>query len=104
MAAFTLAHLSDPHLAPLPAPRLTELIGKRAFGYLNWTRNRQRFYRREVLDALVKDLQAGRPDHIALPGDLVNIALQAELAPARAWLQRLGTPEHVTVVPGHHDA
>jgi len=34
MAAFTLAHLSDPHLAPLPAPLLGELAGKRAFGFL----------------------------------------------------------------------
>jgi hypothetical protein len=40
MAVFTLAHLSDPHLAPLPATRLRDLAGKRAFGYLNWTRNR----------------------------------------------------------------
>ena len=40
MAAFRLAHLSDPHLPPLPALRLSELMGKRAFGYLNWTRNR----------------------------------------------------------------
>lgn len=104
MAAFKLAHLSDPHLAPVPAPRWRDLAGKRAFGYLNWTRNRQKFYRREVLDALVKDLQAGRPDHIAVTGDLVNIALQAEFAPARAWLESVGTPEHVTVVPGNHDA
>ena len=104
MAAFTLAHLSDPHLAPLPAPRWRELIGKRAFGYLNWTRNRRKFYRREVLDILVKDLQAQRPNHIAVTGDLVNIALQAEFAPARAWLQSIGTPELVTLVPGNHDA
>jgi hypothetical protein len=27
---FLLAHLSDPHLAPLPRPRLLELVGKRA--------------------------------------------------------------------------
>jgi 3',5'-cyclic AMP phosphodiesterase CpdA len=104
MAAFTLAHLSDPHLAPLPAPSLRELIGKRALGYLNWTRNRRKIHRREVLDALVKDLQAQRPDHIAVTGDLVNIALEAEFAPARAWLQSVGTPEHVTLVPGNHDA
>jgi hypothetical protein len=32
MAAFTLAHLSDPHLPPLPAPKLSELAGKRALG------------------------------------------------------------------------
>lgn len=104
MGAFTLAHLSDPHLAPLPAPRWRDLAGKRAFGYLNWTRNRQKFYRREVLDRLVKDLQAQRRDHIAVTGDLVNIALRAEFAPARSWLQSVGTPEHVTVVPGNHDA
>ena len=42
MAAFTLAHLSDPHLAPLPVARLRDLAGKRAFGYLNWIRNRHK--------------------------------------------------------------
>jgi 3',5'-cyclic AMP phosphodiesterase CpdA len=104
MAAFTLAHLSDPHLAPLPAPSLRELIGKRATGYLHWARTRHKTHRREVLDALIADLRAQRPDHIAVTGDLVNIALEAEFAPARAWLQSVGTPEHVTVVPGNHDA
>jgi 3',5'-cyclic AMP phosphodiesterase CpdA len=104
MAAFTLAHLSDPHLAPLPAASLRELIGKRATGYLHWTRTRHKIHRREVLDALVADLQAQRPDHIAVTGDLVNIALEAEFAPARSWLQSVGTPDHVTVVPGNHDA
>ncbi len=104
MAALTLAHLSDPHLAPLPAPSLRELIGKRVTGYLHWTRTRHKIHRREVLNALVADLRAQRPDHIAVTGDLVNIALEAEFAPARAWLQSVGTPEHVTVVPGNHDA
>jgi 3',5'-cyclic AMP phosphodiesterase CpdA len=104
VAAFTLAHLSDPHLAPLPVPRLSELIGKRATGYLHWKRNRHKIHRREVLDAVVEDLRAQRPDHIAVTGDLVNIALEAEFAPAHAWLESVGTPEHVTVVPGNHDA
>ena len=54
--AFTLAHLSDPHLPPLPKPRFRELAGKRVLGYLNWTRNRHKYYRREVLDSLVGDL------------------------------------------------
>jgi 3',5'-cyclic AMP phosphodiesterase CpdA len=96
--------LSDPHLAPLPAPSLRELIGKRATGYLHWTRTRHKIHRREVLDALVADLGAQRPDQIVVTGDLVNIALEAEFAPARAWLQSVGTPDHVTVVPGNHDA
>ena len=103
MAAFTLAHLSDPHLPPLPAPRLRDLAGKRALGYLNWTRNRQKFHRRDVLDALVSDMQAQGPDHIAITGDLVNLALEAEFAPSRAWLESVGAPDRVTVIPGNHD-
>jgi 3',5'-cyclic AMP phosphodiesterase CpdA len=103
-AAFTLAHLSDPHLPPLPAARLRDLAGKRALGYLNWTRNRHKYHRREVLDALVADMKAQQPDHIAVTGDLVNLALEAEFAPARTWLESVGTPQQVTVVPGNHDA
>src|SRR5215470_17185238 len=75
MAAFTLAHLSDPHLPPLPEPRASELAGKRVLGYLNWRRNRHKYHRREVLDALVSDLRAQSPDHIAVTGDLVNLDL-----------------------------
>jgi 3',5'-cyclic AMP phosphodiesterase CpdA len=104
MAAFTLAHLSDPHLPPLPAPTLRELAGKRALGYLNWTRNRRKVHRREVLDALVSDMQAQAPDHIALTGDLVNLALEAEFTPSLTWLAGIGTPDRVTVIPGNHDA
>jgi 3',5'-cyclic AMP phosphodiesterase CpdA len=104
MAAFTLAHLSDPHLPPLPAARLRDLAGKRAFGYLNWTRNRHKYHRREVLDALVSDMQAQTPDHVAITGDLVNLALEAEFPPSRAWLESVGAPDRVTVIPGNHDA
>jgi 3',5'-cyclic AMP phosphodiesterase CpdA len=104
MAAFTLAHLSDPHLPPMPKPRVSELIGKRGLGYLNWTRNRHKFHRREVVDALVADLTAQAPDHIAVTGDLVNLALNAEYAPALAWLQNIGAPDRVTAIPGNHDA
>ncbi|MBR0993628.1 metallophosphoesterase [Bradyrhizobium japonicum] len=104
MAQFTLAHLSDPHLAPLPKPRLIELAGKRVLGYVNWTRNRHKYQRREVLDALVTDMKAQAPDHIAVTGDLVNLALEAEFAPARAWLEGVGPPDRVTTIPGNHDA
>ena len=104
MAIFTLAHLSDPHLPPLPRPRLIELVGKRALGYVNWTRNRHKYQRREVLDMLVADVKAQAPDHIAVTGDLVNLALEAEFAPARAWLDGVGPPDRVTTIPGNHDA
>lgn len=104
MAAFTLAHLSDPHLPPMPAARWRDLAGKRAFGWLNWTRNRHKVHRRDVLDALVADLKAQAPDQIAVTGDLVNLALDAEFAPSRAWLESVGPADRVTVIPGNHDA
>jgi 3',5'-cyclic AMP phosphodiesterase CpdA len=104
VTAFTLAHLSDPHLAPLPKPRASELMGKRALGYFNWVRNRNQRHTRAVVDRLTADLLAQAPDHITVTGDLVNIALEAEFAPARDWLRALGAPHDVTLVPGNHDA
>ncbi len=104
MAAFLLAHLSDPHLAPLPQPRLTELFGKRITGLINWRRKRAAIHRPEVLARLVADLKAQAADHIAVTGDLVNLGLPAEYIRARAWLDALGLPRDVTLVPGNHDA
>jgi 3',5'-cyclic AMP phosphodiesterase CpdA len=101
---FTLAHLSDPHLPPLPRPRLAELANKRVLGYLHWRRSRHKVHRAEQVDLLVRDLKAQAPDHVAVTGDLVNIGLIAEFAPARAWLHSLGPPHDVTLVPGNHDA
>jgi 3',5'-cyclic AMP phosphodiesterase CpdA len=100
---FVLAHVSDPHLSPLPRPRWRELAGKRATGFINWHRKRHLIHRAEVLARVVADLAANAPDHIAVTGDLVNVSLEREYAPAAAWLQSLGTPEHVSLVPGNHD-
>jgi 3',5'-cyclic AMP phosphodiesterase CpdA len=101
---FVLAHLSDPHLSPLPQPRPSELIGKRATGYLNWRRKRHLIHRSDVLARILADVRAQAPDHIVVTGDLVNIALAGEFPPARAWLDALGSPRDVTLVPGNHDA
>lgn len=102
-AMFTLAHLSDPHLGPLPRAGAHHFIGKRLLGYLNWYRRRG-VHRPEALDAIVTDLHAQAPDHIGVTGDLVNLALPAEFGHALAWLRGLGDPADVSVVPGNHDA
>jgi 3',5'-cyclic AMP phosphodiesterase CpdA len=101
---FVLAHLSDPHLGPLPRPRLSELAGKRAAGFFNWRRKRHRIHRADVLARITTDLKGQAADHIAVTGDLVNISLAGEYAPASAWLATLGPPRDVTLVPGNHDA
>jgi 3',5'-cyclic AMP phosphodiesterase CpdA len=99
---FTLAHLSDPHL-PMPHARPLELLGKRATGYINWWRRRVHLHVPQALAGIVADIKAEKPDHIALTGDLVNISLTAEFSRAAEWLQALGGPADVTLVPGNHD-
>ncbi len=71
----------------MPQPRLRELASKRAIGYFNWRRKRHAIHRRDVLGELVADMQSQRPDHIAITGDLVNIALPLEFSAARQWLK-----------------
>jgi 3',5'-cyclic AMP phosphodiesterase CpdA len=101
---FTLAHLSDVHLGPLPDVTYRQLMSKRVVGYVNWQRNRRKILSDEVLDGLIDDMEAQKPDHIAMTGDLVNIALDKEVELARLWLDELGPPDRVSVVPGNHDA
>ena len=101
---FTLAHLSDIHLSPMPRARRRELLSKRVFGYVNWHRGRKFVHRREILDLLTRDLIERKPDHIAVTGDLVNLGLPEEFLRAAEWLHHLGPPDRVTAIPGNHDA
>jgi 3',5'-cyclic AMP phosphodiesterase CpdA len=101
---FKLAHLSDPHLGPLPPARLAELLNKRLSGFLSWHLNRRRIHSPLALQLLLEDIRAHKPDHVALTGDLVNIALPGEYENACRWLQKFGPPDWITFVPGNHDA
>jgi 3',5'-cyclic AMP phosphodiesterase CpdA len=103
---FVLAHLSDPHVTP-PRPRPGELpsLGvKRWLGALAWRVDRSREHRPEIARALARDLAEQRADHVAVTGDLTNLSLESEFAPAAEYLRSLGPPDRVTVVPGNHDA
>lgn len=102
--SLVLAHLSDAHIGPMPRPRRRELIGKRLTGYINWTRGRSLVHDMDVLAALVADMRAQHPHHVAMTGDILNIGLKAEYPLARAWLETLGRPHNVSFVPGNHDA
>jgi 3',5'-cyclic AMP phosphodiesterase CpdA len=98
---FVLAQMSDLHLAERPWP--SELASKRVLGFINWQRKRKYVHRAEVLDAITHDLKQQASDHIAVTGDLTNLALPAEYKRARAWLDKLGNTRDVTVIPGNHD-
>ena len=101
---FTLAHLSDLHLPMPPVAGWRQLANKRILGYLSYQLRRKRVHRSSVIEALVDDLHRQAPDHIAITGDLTNIALPEEFSAAARWLRDLGPKEQVTVIPGNHDA
>ena len=101
---FRLAHISDIHLGPLPDVTYRQLASKRMVGYVNWQRNRRRFLHDGVLGSIVDDIKALAPDHLAVTGDLVNLALDREIECAKIWLEMAGAPHDVSVVPGNHDA
>jgi len=101
--AFTLAHLSDPHLAPLPAPDFAAIRLKQFAGYVNWLRSRRFIHRAAVLERIVADVAREKPNHTVISGDIANIAVPFEFARGRDWLARIGKPEDVSVVPGNHD-
>ena len=100
---YTIAHLSDVHLSPIVGfyPKYWNV--KRALGLANWQRGRSRVHQREVTDQLIADAKALRADHIVITGDLVNLGLPKEYEAALQWLNSVGPPDRVTVVPGNHD-
>ncbi len=102
-STITLAHLSDPHISCMNAIRTRDLLSKRLFGYLRWKLHRGARHGDSVLSALQADLAKTKPDHIAVTGDLTHLSLSAEFKKARQWLQSLGLPSQVTVIPGNHD-
>jgi len=101
---FRLAHISDVHLGPLPAVTYRQLASKRITGYINWQRNRSKTFNDGALGAIVADIREAAPDHVAVTGDLMNLALADEITFSCKWLESLGDPHDISVVPGNHDA
>ncbi|MFO1068681.1 MAG: metallophosphoesterase [Geminicoccaceae bacterium] len=101
---YRLGHITDLHVPPLPVVSFRALASRRFLGWVSWERRRHRMHLRQVLDALGGDLVHQHPDHIAVTGDLTNLALPAEFVQGAAWLRGLGKPDEVTFIPGNHDA
>lgn len=101
---FTLAHLSDPHLAYHRGSRLTDFLNKRFFGYVKWHLKRKSGHNDDVLLEMIRDIRASSADHTVITGDLTHLGLPAEFAKAKELLGFLGPASHVTIIPGNHDA
>jgi 3',5'-cyclic AMP phosphodiesterase CpdA len=100
-----LAQVSDPHFQSFRDLRLRDFFGKRVLGGLNLLVRRRRKHDMALLQAMAADVRARGVDHLALTGDLCNIALTSEWAAAVRWIEASGlSPDRVTVIPGNHDA
>lgn len=80
-----------------------EIHPKRVLGALSWGFRRRHEHRPEVLEALLRDLESTAPDRVLVTGDVTNQGLAGETEIGRQWLERLGGPERVFLVPGNHD-
>lgn len=101
---YVFAHLSDPHLSPVPIPYPWQMFNKRFTSYLAWQFRNRRIHQPARLAALLADLRSFAPNHVVVTGDVTNIALPGEFMAARRWLEGLGSARDVTVIPGNHDA
>lgn len=100
----SFVHISDPHMTSLTSVDWRSLLNKRLLGYLSWRHKRRAEHHVEVLQALNRDLGQRDFDQLLITGDLTHIALPQEFRQAQAWLESLGGPQKVFVVPGNHDA
>ena len=101
---FSLAHLSDPHLPPPPAGLAWQgLRPKQLLALLSWRHKRRRIHTWQPAAALLADLRRQAPNHIAVTGDLINLAAPAEFAAGADWLAQFGPADDLSYVPGNHD-
>jgi 3',5'-cyclic AMP phosphodiesterase CpdA len=100
-----LAHCSDLHLLSHDGAAWWKLVNKRWIGAANLLTNRSRHYHVAAFEQMVDDLNALGVEHVLCTGDVTNLALEQEFEFARGKFDKLaGGPEHVTVIPGNHDA
>jgi len=100
-----LAHCSDLHLLSHDGARWLELANKRWIGAMNLISSRSRHYHVSAFEHMVEDINAQGIEHVLCTGDVTNLALEREFKFARGKFDLLTNgPDHVTVIPGNHDA
>lgn len=104
LTSYTIAHVSDVHVPPLPPLGARDWFSKRLLGLFSWHRKWKAEHRPEILAALERSLEELAPDHICVTGDLTFTTHPGEVAQATRWLASLGPARGVSLVPGNHDA
>lgn len=99
-----LGHISDLHILELDSPRPWEFLNKRLVGSANLLLKRSKSHSTDLVHQAIAHLDALDVDHIAISGDLTNLALDSEFAAAARVIGTIDNAlERVSVVPGNHD-
>ncbi|HWL86398.1 MAG TPA: metallophosphoesterase [Polyangiaceae bacterium] len=100
-----IAHFSDLHILSLQGILPHRFLNKRLSGYANLRLKRGHIHRPDYVRAIAREIARAGIDHVAITGDITNLALETEFEAARALLRdALGLdPANVSVVPGNHD-
>jgi 3',5'-cyclic AMP phosphodiesterase CpdA len=101
-----IAHISDLHLLDLTGAVPFRLFNKRLSGYVNLRAKRKAIHRKPLAEVTARAIRESDADHVAITGDVSNLALEREFAMVRRFIEHdLGMPpDRVSLVPGNHDA
>ncbi len=99
-----LGHISDLHIWELDKFRPLEMLNKRLIGGANLLFKRSDAHSTDVVRLALEKLDEAGIDHLAITGDLTNLALGSEFRAARAVIEGLeDSRRRVSVIPGNHD-
>ena len=101
----TIGHISDLHVFALDRVEPRRFLNKRLIGGANLFFKRKKSHSSSAVERAIRHLvEDHHVDHIAVSGDLSNLALREEFLAVRALLEAIpGDEERVSVVPGNHD-
>jgi 3',5'-cyclic AMP phosphodiesterase CpdA len=100
-----IAHFSDLHVLDLVGVSPHRFLNKRLSGYANLRLKRNHVHKSDYVRAIAREITRAKIDHVAITGDITNLALETEFRAAKQLLEdELGlSPHDVSVVPGNHD-
>jgi 3',5'-cyclic AMP phosphodiesterase CpdA len=100
-----LGHISDLHVLKIERPRPWEYFNKRLLGGTNLLMKRSKSHSSKVVRSALEHLQEQcQVDHIAITGDLSNLALPSEFNESARILASIpDASRRVSVIPGNHD-
>jgi len=100
-----IAHFSDLHVLALDGVATHRFLNKRFTGWVNLRLKRAHKHRPGHVRAVAREIAKAGVDHVAITGDLTNLALEQEFDAVKELLQNeLGLPaDKISAVPGNHD-